>query len=293
MIEFRRGKNRVLYYTAIVMLVVFVQSYCWAGEKRSGDLQYGKINQDLAEIAYAGSENFKYDVFYSGGIKIGEIYLAVNSINTCKDCYEIDSTITTKGGVIDVLYHVRDRHVTKVRGPERLPYFCEIWQREGPRYRAHKKIYYDQDKFIIRRKKDGDPERHYNLNGTVHNEFSSFFSSRLMNLEVDNPFIVPTFGDDKRNEVVVQTLLKEELKDTVLGDIQTLKVTPILTFSGLYDKKGDTIIWYTDDECRVPVYIQSKIIIGSLTAKLADYSNPFCQRYNDMISVKKKLSSID
>ncbi len=278
-----RNHNSLYFIPGLLIGVVLlgVQSWCWAGEKKTSEtLEYGRINQNLAKIAYAGEELFKYDVFWSGGIKVGEIYLAINSLNICNDCYEIDSTITTKGGVIDALYHVRDRHVTQVKGPERLPYFCEIWQKEGRRYRAHKLIHYDQVNYLIRKRKEGDPERTYELNGFVHNEFSSFFSSRLMDLNIDKPFLVPTFGDDKRNEVVVQTLKLEKLENTVFGDVQTLKVTPILTFSGLYDKKGDTVIWYTNDECRVPVHIESKIIIGSLTAKLVEYSNPHCQKYN-------------
>jgi len=55
-----------------------------------------------------------------------------------------------------------------------------------------------------------------------------------------------------------------------------------MTFKGLYDKKGDTVIWYTDDECRVPVLITSKIVIGSLTARLAAYDNSACTRYKQV-----------
>lgn len=55
-----------------------------------------------------------------------------------------------------------------------------------------------------------------------------------------------------------------------------------MTFKGLYDKKGDTVIWYTDDECRVPVLINSKIVIGSLTARLAAYKNSACTRYKQV-----------
>ena len=43
--------------------------------------------------------------------------------------------------------------------------------------------------------------------------------------------------------------------------------------------RGDTVIWYTDDDCRVPVRINSKIIIGSLTAELTAYENPACTLY--------------
>jgi hypothetical protein len=56
-------------------------------------------------------------------------------------------------------------------------------------------------------------------------------------------------------------------------------VMPVMKFKGLYDKDGDTVIWLTDDACRVPVKINAKIAIGSLTATLDGYSNSACERY--------------
>jgi hypothetical protein len=73
---------------------------------------------------------------------------------------------------------------------------------------------------------------------------------------------------------------KTHLEDTVIGPVDTVEVMPILTFTGLYDKRGDTVIWYTNDECRVPVLINSKIVIGSLTSTLVYYSNPACKKYS-------------
>lgn len=243
-------------------------------------LKPGVINQDLAKIVYSGGETLKYDVFYSGGIKIGKIIIEVNRSEQCEDCYEIGSTITSKGGAVHYLYPIEDVHTTIVKGKDRLPFFSEIWQQQGMNYKAHKTVQFDQEKYVLIKQKEGDAARTYELDGVVHNEFSSFFSSRIMDLEVGSPILVPTFGDDKRIEVVVITLEKGILDTGLFGEIKTLKVAPVLTFSGLYDKKGDTTIWYTDDECRLPVLIKSKIVIGSLTASLVQYHNPLCLRYN-------------
>lgn len=72
------------------------------------------------------------------------------------------------------------------------------------------------------------------------------------------------------------------MKRTALGTVETIEIMPILTFEGLYDKKGDTVVWYSNDECRVPVKINSKIVLGSLTAKLVKYQNPNCELYPDI-----------
>ena len=153
-------------------------------------------------------------------------------------------------------------------------------RKRGRSYTAHRVTKYEQTQGKVIYKKDGDPAEEFDIKGTTYNEFSSFFGSRVMPLEVNKPFKVPTFADDKRNEVVVEPMRKTHLDDTVIGPVDTIVVMPILTFKGLYDKQGDTVIWYTDDECRVPVLINSKIAIGSLTSKLVYYSNPACEKYS-------------
>ncbi|HKJ64892.1 MAG TPA: DUF3108 domain-containing protein [Desulfopila sp.] len=267
-------------FTAIVLVGAFVTpTASAAGADTAGGIPSGRIMHDIAAVAYAGGESFKYDISWTGGIKIGELHMQQKVSTACEECFTLDTLITSTGGIVHKLYPVRDHHVTQVRGDERLPYYSEIWQKQGRGYRAHKEIVYDQQQYVIIKKKEGDNPRSFRLDGKVHNEFSAFFASRVMNLQVGSPVIVPTFGDDKRAEVVVRTLEKSLLKDTLLGDVETFKVSPILTFSGLYDKKGDTLIWYTADECRVPIRVQSKIVIGSLTATLVEYSNAKCSRY--------------
>lgn len=71
----------------------------------------------------------------------------------------------------------------------------------------------------------------------------------------------------------------KEIKNTIIGDVAAVEIMPIMTFKGLYDKKGDTVIYYTNDKCRVPVVINSKIAIGSLTATLSEFENPSCDIY--------------
>ena len=69
------------------------------------------------------------------------------------------------------------------------------------------------------------------------------------------------------------------MEETIFGSVTAMEILPIMKFKGLYDKKGDTVIWYSDDECRVPLKVNSKIIIGSLTATLTFYENINCKRY--------------
>lgn len=239
----------------------------------------GVIDPEIVDIGYSGREILKYDVSWSGGIKIGELRLEVNSIEGTENSFEIKAFVSTKGGAVHFLYPISDVHVTRVRGAKKLPYFYEIWQKEGYSYQAHRVLTFDQEKRRIRYMKNDKLEGVFQVDGEVNNEFSSFFNSRLMDLSTALPFVVPTFADKRRVEVQVYTKGVQKIEKTLIGDVSAVKVMPVMKFKGLYDKKGDTVIWYSNDKCRVPVKINSKIAIGSLTAQLTEYENPACDIY--------------
>jgi len=250
-------------------------------------IPYGKIDPSLLPIAYAGTEKFRYKIAYTGGVKLGEMELEIRRVPGAEDEFELYALVTTKDSVFNSIYPVRDVHLTRVRGDERLPYFYEVWQKEGYNYEAYKKTEYDQQGGVISYQRNEENPREFKVAIPTHNEFSSFFSSRLMSFKEGHSFLVPTFADKKRVEVEVKTLSKDRLKKTALGSVDTIRVTPILKFRGLYDKRGDTVIWYTDDECRVPVKITSKLALGSITSTLMSYDNPACQRYTQVAQLKK------
>lgn len=239
----------------------------------------GVIIPHLLNIDYSGQETFRYELSWTGGVKLGEIDMKVRPIAGKKDAYELYALVSTKDSIFNTLYPVHDVHVTKVSGERRLPYYYEEWQKEGYSYTAHRVTRYDQENGVIHYQKEGDKPVVYSVNGPTYNEFASFFSSRLMPFEPGSAFLIPTFADDKRVEVKVKVLGRSHFDKTVLGPVDAVKVTPILKFKGLYEKKGKTVVWYTDDECRVPIKITSELMIGSITSTLVSYSNPACRRY--------------
>lgn len=242
--------------------------------------KYGVMNPALVSIAYAGTESFRYDIAYTGGLKLGELDLEVRAVAGVADEFELYALITTEDSMFNVLYPVRDIHLTKVSGIERLPFSYEVWQKEGFNYRAHRLTEYDQEKGVISYWKNDKPPVVYKVDTPIHNEFSAFFASRLMEFTLSGSFYVPTFADKRRSEVEVKVLETSHFGNTALGPVDVYRVSPILKFKGLYNKRGDTTIWYTADECRVPVRITSKLAIGSVTATLQSYQNPLCSRYD-------------
>lgn len=227
-------------------------------------------DEALLQTAYAGGETLRYTVSWLG-ITAGELVMRINTVADRPETFSLDLTARS-AGLLEVFYPVEDTFRTIVQGRMRLPRRHEMQQKEGRRVNS-KLTLYDQENFRVSYRKNNEPADVYQLDGPMHNEFSSFFFMRALSFAGDYPMIVPTFADKKRHEVVVTVEGKEE-RESVLGKKKTLKVQPHLKFKGLYEKIGDPLVWLTDDAWRIPTRIQAKIIIGSLTAELVEYTGP-------------------
>lgn len=231
------------------------------------------IKKDVLDKMYSGNEIMHYSISWSGGIKIGDLELVVSRAEN-GDGFRIQARVSDYG-LFRLFYPVDDIFTTFVRGKLKLPYRYEVLQREGHGGRETRRLTeYDQENFQVSYQKNTQPVKKFTLSGTAYNEFSSFFITRALNFQGQKN-IVPTFVDEKRHEVVVVVLGREKI-DSIFGQVDTIKVMPKMDFKGLYDKDGDTVFRLTDDACRIPVVINSKILIGSLTADLVEYTNPAC-----------------
>lgn len=239
------------------------------------DPTLGAPDPDILQIIFSGNESLHYEISWTGGIKIGDLFLQIKKEKDGD--YAIHAEVTDHGA-FRFFYPVDDVFDTFVRGDLKLPYRYEVLQREGRGSVTRRLTLYDQQGHKVQYKKNENAVLDFTLTGEVYNEFSSFYATRAMRLVPGNTFMVPTFADEKRNEVKVQVRDGEEI-ETILGRVRTIRVMPKMKFKGLYDKDGDTVIWFTNDACRVPVKINSKIIIGSLTATLTGYSNSLCGKY--------------
>jgi hypothetical protein len=229
------------------------------------------LNPQALPIIYSGQEKMHFAVSWSGGIKIGDLHL---SLATVPSGGQAITARVTDYGLFKAIYPVDDTFVTYLRGPLKLPQRYEVQQIERSKT-VRRLTLYDQKKFkAVYRRQDNLPET-YQLNGPAYNEFSAFFITRALHLNPEQRQNVPVFVDKKRHLVPVN-IFGKEIKTTLFGTMSTVKVQPKMAFRGLYNKDGETVFWLTDDACRVPVEIRSKILIGSLVAELVDYTNPVC-----------------
>ncbi|PIE55709.1 MAG: hypothetical protein CSA34_08025 [Desulfobulbus propionicus] len=232
------------------------------------------INNEALAIVGAGGETLRYTIAWTGGVKVGDLVLELRRNN------ETTVTITALAsdyGLLRALYPVDDTFVTTMSSSSMLPRRYQVHQQEGKR-ETRRLTRYTQETRQVHYQKNDEPEIQFTVQGPVHNEFTGFYFSRVLDYP-SGVGEVPTFADKKYHLVQVHLQGRPSLA-SIFGEVQTLELQPRMPFKGLYDKRGDTVIWVTDDACRVPVKINSRIAIGSLTATLTAYTNPACPQYS-------------
>jgi hypothetical protein len=237
------------------------------------------VDDQALGLMYSGREKLRYQVSWSGGIPVGDLYMEITPAEEGGG-FKIMARVIDEG-LLRAIYPVDDTFTTYVQPPLMLPYRYEVLQKEGHGKETRRLTLYDQENLGVRYQKNAQPEKAYAIDGMVYNEFTGFLMTRVLALADEQPPLIPTFVDEERHLVAVVMNGKVEL-DTMFGPVPTMELQPRMDFKGLYDKDGDTVIWVTDDACRVPVQIDSRLMIGSLTATLVAYENDACPRYHQV-----------
>lgn len=67
---------------------------------------------------------------------------------------------------------------------------------------------------------------------------------------------------------------RERIKNKVLGTVDCVVVQPVLGDEGIFQSSGELLVWFTDDDRRIPVRMRAKVPVGSIEATLTAYHPP-------------------
>ncbi|OGW39869.1 MAG: hypothetical protein A2Y97_10355 [Nitrospirae bacterium RBG_13_39_12] len=212
-------------------------------------------------------EKLTYDLTWAG-IKAGTASLEV------KNDGEKIKIISTARSVplISVFYTVDDRVESILLKNTSLPFpgqpvNYKIKTREG-RHRKDKEVVFDpNNRWATYIDHLNNEKKEYAVPEIIFDPISSFYYLRTLRLEVGEPVYLTIFDSKKVWNVEVQVLRRETLI-LPIGTFNTIVVKPLMKSEGIFYRKGDIFIWLTDDAKRIPVKMQTKVSVGSITATL-------------------------
>ena len=218
-----------------------------------------------ASYAFDVPERLEFDLGWAR-LKAGSATLEIKKDG---DGLKIVSTARS-AGLVSIFYTVRDR-VESLLSPSGLPFRYHSRLREGG-YRRDWEFVFENDAGKVVHIDHLKEERlEFDVPEKIFDPLSAFYRIRTMDLCVWESVYVPVFDSKKIWDIEVKVLRRERLK-TPLGTFDTIVVKPLMKTGGIFKKKGDIYIWLTDDERKIPVFMKSKVKIGSVEAVLVDWS---------------------
>lgn len=213
-------------------------------------------------------EKLTFRVIYLA-MPAGTVTLEVGEISEFQGVpvYHFKATARSSA-VFSLFYRVRDRLESFVEIESLLPLRFEAHLREGPRYKKDEVTVFDHSRNIA---KTGDKE--VAIPEDIRCYLSSFYYLRMQELGVGKSVFLNVNGGKKNYRIEVKALRKEKVKKWGKS-VETTVVQPIIKdvkLGGILKEKGEMFIWLTDDEKRIPIFIEAKVSIGQLSFVLVEY----------------------
>ncbi len=247
--------KQILIYFLIIFLTTPVSSIHSADKNNS-------FQNNHIPILKVSRESIFYDISWMG-IHVGK---ASFEAKQDKGIITIVSKVNSTP-VISRLYKVEDYARSEIINGK--PTNFKIKQHEG-RYRSNKETIFDinSNKIIYLNHLKGEKHEHIATTNIFWDIISGFYLVRNFPFEVGKTFYINIFDSNKFYNAEVKVIGKEKIKISDKWKTDTILIKPVLQSEGLFKKKGDILIWISDDEHRIPVKVETSVSIGKVTAKI-------------------------
>lgn len=248
-----------LYFTKVIPGKVLAQTGTTPPDTTSEPFRYAE------NIAFGLGERLDFDIGY-GFINAGYATMEVKELIEYdgRPCYQIVSTANSNK-FFSSFYRVEDRVETIIDAVGIFSWYFEKNLREG-NYRNDRSYAFDQKNHTVVYKNDT-----LEIAPFVQDALSILYYVRTMELKVGESVFIDNFTDGELYPLEVRVVQKETVK-VKAGTFDCIVVEPLLMTSGIFKHEGRLKVWLTDDRLKLPVLMKSKVLVGSISAELTDYS---------------------
>ena len=257
-----------------IITIAFVLSSLIA---KSSDGQ--KVLRTMDNQAFKHGEKLTFRIHY-GFVDAGEATLEVaeNSKNIGgRECYHVVGTGRTVGP-FDWFFEVRDRYESVIDKQALVPWMFIRRVDEGG-FVINENVSFDHFKNTAQSngsRNNKDISRGIDsLPDNIQDMISAFYYARTLdytNAKEGDIFPINGLIDNEVFPLNLKYLGKDEIKFKK-GVFRCLKFRPMLQEGRVFKEKEDMTVWISDDKNRIPIRVETEVLIGSIKMDLTGYEN--------------------
>lgn len=226
-------------------------------------------NCNLPNKASKSGETLTYKIYYSlSGVKAatGEV-IFTNQLKTYNNLpvYHFKGVGKTYKA-FDWFFKVRDTYETYVDTSSMLPLKFVRKIEEGSDRKFEQYLFNHKTKKVVVNSKQ------YPIEACTHDVLSIIYNTRNINFskyKIGDKIPISIFLENQTYDLYIRYLGKENIK-TKYGEYQTIKFKPLLIEGTIFKGGEGMTVWVTDDKHKIPVYIETPILVGNVQVYLSD-----------------------
>lgn len=232
----------------------------------------------IENTSFKIGERIDYTIYYHlAGVWVGagEVSFNVDSMNVKgQNFYHFNS----KGKTFrkyDWIYKVRDHYETYMNVETMKPLRFKKTVNEGGTHIREDYVfnYNKNEAYTLRQMEKYEPyvKDTVRLNDCSYDVLSMIYVARNLdysNLEKGDKIPITIFLDNESHDSYIEYLGKEDLKIKEVGEFRCIKFAPLLIEGTIFSAGSGMTVYVTDDKNRVPLLIETPILVGSIRARV-------------------------
>ncbi len=237
-----------------LFLIIFLGILLFPAETVSG----------LTKDSAFDSETLKYSIKWQNIVGAGHSTLSIENL---AGTYHIAATTTSADWLKYLGISVKDVVEAKSNIELTKSYSYSANLQEG-RYIKKKITRYNHELKKVSYQEDDKTPVEFDLEPYAIDLLSAIYAVRSQDFKVGKSIKTSVF-DEKKFYDVETLVLAHELVEIDGRMVGAYKTKIILQTQGIFDRRGDLYIWFSDDERKVPIIIKSKVSFGSFYVTLS------------------------
>ena len=241
---------------------------------------YSQTSCITKNSAFSSGEELHYKVIYNWGMIWLESAHASFKVGSAKVNGKNTYLFTGSGSTYpkyDWFYKVRDVFETQVDSQSFRPIKFHADILEGSKKDKHTYLFNTPQKkayTIINRGKKPVQIDTVKINDCTIDVLTAIYYARNIDYshcKQNDTISISLLLDGKVYAIYVRYLGKEQFTSKELGTYKCIKFSPLLVEGSIFKKGEGMIVWVSDDKNKIPIYIETPIIVGTIKVNLMSY----------------------
>jgi hypothetical protein len=244
-------------------------------------IAFAQKNCTVLNQTFKAGETFTYKINYNWGaiwVSAGEATFSAEfkQINSNTVYHFVGSGTTYPK--YDFLYKVRDKYESYADTSSLKPLRFIREANEGGSYTFDDYVFsHSRHKVYTNSRRNKKPGTFDSIHITpcTNDVLTAVYYTRCLDFskyKVNDTIPITFVLDGEVFPSYVRYLGKEIIKSELLGQVRCIKFRPKLIEGTLFKGGEEMVVWVTDDENRMPVYVETPILVGTIKVNLLKYS---------------------